>query len=113
MQFTHVPFEDHCKQFNVSVPTDPDELKRAQDRHILWEKQIQLQYAWENGTYGFVELLQESQLYRMPEWQIPVQHTFWKRVEYLVQQLVDAYATSFSSPFESEDDYPQDQEGND
>tara|TARA_R100000388_G_scaffold25488_1_gene19834 strand:+ start:205 stop:483 length:279 start_codon:yes stop_codon:yes gene_type:complete len=89
MKFKHEKFEDYCKRVDKEVPCDPDRRKHEEDKLVVREKQNQLNKAWDAGAYGFEELLQEAQLYNHYSWQTPRTNSFRKRVEYVVQQLVD------------------------
>ena len=89
MKFKHEKFTDYCKRVDKTIPHDPDRRKHEEDKLVVWEKQHQLNEAWNSGDYGFEELLQEAQLYNHYSWTTPRTYTFRKRVEYVVQQLVD------------------------
>ena len=89
MKFKHEKFEDYCKRQDKMIPHDPDRRKHAEDKLVVWEKQDQLNKAWDSGDYGFEELLQEAQLYIHSSWTTPRTNRFRRRVEVVVQQLVD------------------------
>lgn len=89
MEFKHEDFEAYCKRVDKIVPCDPDRRRHAEDKLVVWEKQDQLNKAWNCGDYGFEELLQEAQLANHYSWTTPRTTSFRKRVEFVVQQLVD------------------------
>lgn len=89
MKFKHEKFEDYCKRVDKSVPFDPDKRMFEEDKLVVWEKQDQLNKAWDRGEYGFEELLQEAKLANHYSWHGSRTSRFRNRVEFVVQQLVD------------------------
>ena len=89
MKFKHEKFEDYCKRVDKEVPCDPDRRKHEEDKLVVWEKQGQLNKAWDAGAYGLEELLQEAQLARHYSWQTPRTTCFRKRVESVLVDLLE------------------------
>ena len=89
MKFKHEKFEDYCKREDKMVPCDPDRRKNEEDKLVVWEKQGQLNKAWDNKEYCYEELLQEAQLANHCSWQTPRTTRFRKRVEFVIQKIVD------------------------